>query len=849
MTNLIWSRSYSRFQLALIFISVTSLYFLVGWSSLKLATINDFSSPIWSASGLAVGCLLLFGNWLAPAIFLGAFLTNLTVNHDWINLFSIATGNMMEALVGSLLIGWLIRRNTFRGYTEFVTIAVVSVLASLVSASFGASTLLLRQLIDSQDFTYVWYTWWSGDVVGMLIILPLFLEIFIAEKLSWKLPLRKVLVLIGFLGVFLLTSILVFMKGFNQAFSWILCPFFIMSGIYLGRFYSRVILILVAYLIVVMTALGYGPFEFGDLNLDLIYVQCLLASYTFSVLFVRPLLSGFKTGIAYILYNVVGWSSIFVVIFLTSRVEKRHMMEDLQNSVQQGIETILDATHHYERLLHGGVALFLLKPEINSQEWNTFVTTLDLESNFSGINGFGFIRPIKKDQEKSLKIKIKEFDAAYSARFDDRYVVTLVDPLGRNISAQGLDIGSEEKRRTAADKSRNLNIPVATDEIHLIQDQKKRPAFLLFYPFWKSKDEFVGWFYAPVLSEVFFNRAFSQLSSLLHLKITRNDQVIYQNGDFNKSSIQKKYLRQMKTTIFGSDALLEFYPTSEFFKRHSNSTAPLALLLSLFMLSIAGFLLEQLTFGQRAEDLVKKRTSELEDSKMQLINSSKMASLGEMASGMAHEINNPITIIQGKIKVINHMLEDLNVNYPPLNAEIQRIDQTTERIGRIVKGLKTFSRSAQDDPFELVPLETIIKETLDLCAERLKANGITLTIEPVPQICVLCRASQLSQVLMNLLNNSSDALIDLKVKFISLAFEVKEPDKVFIYVTDSGQGIPLEIASKIMDPFFTTKGVGKGTGLGLSIAKGIIEAHGGTLHLDAKSTNTRFVIELPLQPL
>src|SRR5690606_33439605 len=122
--------------------------------------------------------------------------------------------------------------------------------------------------------------------------------------------------------------------------------------------------------------------------------------------------------------------------------------------------------------------------------------------------------------------------------------------------------------------------------------------------------------------------------------------------------------------------------------------------LNIFALFISGFILQQLTFGQRAEELVQRRTKELELSKIQLVHSSKMASLGEMASGMAHEINNPLTIIQGKVKVIGMLLEDLKIKDEQLFQEIDKIKFTTDRIGKIVKGLRNFSRVSVNDPFE-----------------------------------------------------------------------------------------------------------------------------------------------------
>jgi signal transduction histidine kinase/integral membrane sensor domain MASE1 len=851
------TNTYSRKRKALVFLSVAILYFCLGWISLKFATINDFASPIWSPSGFAMGALVVFGSWLAPAIFLGAFFTNLTVSPSIASLLGIATGNMLEAIVGASLIFWILEKNRFKYYSEFVALICAALLGSMVSATFGVSTLLMNGVIAPLDYGYTWYTWWSGDAVGILLILPLFLELHLSPKNLKALTLQQVSFAIAYTSIFFFLTYLVFVKDYNPAFAWIICPFLTLAGIYLDKLISRIILIGISVFIVGLTMLGYSPFEFGSLNLNLISVQSLLVSYAIAVLFVRPLSADFKTGKTFILTNLFGWTTIFIIIFITSSLEKQNMQDDLQDVVQISLEDINKTTNHYELLLEGGAALLQIKPTLTNEEWIKYQYSIKLESKFDAIVGFGFARNIQKSDEKKFQNEIqsrgvkdfflRQFNEKYSQQFPDRFLVTFLEPKIPNTHVNGLDLGSERFRREAAEKAWKTNKTVATESIRLFQDGKKQMAFSLFHPVWTEKNKLAGWTFAPIITNTFYTKVFSQYQDLLNLKISYNGLVVFQNHNENEAHFNKNYVRELKVMIFGMEHTLSFYPRTAYFQSHSHSSAPLALLMTLLMLFIAGFLLEQLTFGQRAEKLIQKRTSQLEDSKIQLINSSKMASLGEMASGMAHEINNPITIILGKIKVIRFMLEDLKINHLPLNDEISRIEHSTGRISKIVKGLKSFSRAAKEDPFELIPLETIIQETLDLCAERLKANGIKLIIDPIPQVCLFCRPSQISQVFLNMFNNSSDALTTINEKYIKINFKIQEPDRIFISIVDSGPGIPPQIASRIMEPFFTTKNVGKGTGLGLSIAKGIIEDHGGTIKFDEKSSRTRFVIELPLK--
>ena len=638
-----------------------------------------------------------------------------------------------------------------------------------------------------------------------------------------------------------------------------MCPLLIFTAIYLDKIVSRIILIASSVLIIVLITLGYGPFEFGSLNLNLIFVQSLLTSYAFSVLFVKPMSVGFKLRNSFIFTNVFGWTAIFFTIFIVAQMERERINEDLNNLVQSSVNDIKKSVDKYELLLAGGAALFRANPSLTANDWREYQNALKLETKFNAIQGFGFIRLFDKDKEADFlkeienrgikSFKIKTQDENYSKNFKDRFVLIFLEPFNENQKAIGLDIGGHAIRRTAAQRARDTNSTVVTEEIQLVQNNKNQAAFALYHPVKTLKNEFLGWTVAPVVTATFYTRTLSHYSNNLQFKIIRNDKTIFQNYLNNGKRFNKKFDREVNINLFGSDHKIQFYPTTSFFQLHSYSVPILALLMTLFMLVFAEFQLEQLNFSQKTERLIQKRTIELEASKIQLINSSKMASLGEMASSMGHEINNPLTIIHGKILVLRIMLKDLKINEPRINLELNKIEATTGRISKIVRALKSFSRAAHEDPFELIPMETIIKETLDLCSERLKANGIKLTIDPIPQLCIYCRPSQISQVFFNLLNNSSDAMAPLKTKSIEITFKIREPDRLFISVTDSGPGIPPEIALRIMDPFFTTKRVGEGTGLGLSIAKGIIESHEGSIWLDEKSAKTRFVIELPIKNL
>lgn len=252
------------------------------------------------------------------------------------------------------------------------------------------------------------------------------------------------------------------------------------------------------------------------------------------------------------------------------------------------------------------------------------------------------------------------------------------------------------------------------------------------------------------------------------------------------------------------------------------------------------------------EDLEKKvreRTAELQIAQMKMMSSSKMQALGEMAGGVAHEINNPLAIINQHAYLLKEMLASDNFDKKIVIDISHKIELTVHRISRIIKGLRAFAREGEGDPFVMNSINSIIEDTLELCREKFRFHGIDLRVSLAPNVEVQCSATQVSQVFLNLLANANDAVAEIPArdglkKWVAIEM-VEDGDDVSIAVSDCGAGIVEENREKIFEPFFTTKAVGKGTGLGLSISKGIIEGHHGSLMLDTSAPNTRFVVVLP----
>lgn len=248
---------------------------------------------------------------------------------------------------------------------------------------------------------------------------------------------------------------------------------------------------------------------------------------------------------------------------------------------------------------------------------------------------------------------------------------------------------------------------------------------------------------------------------------------------------------------------------------------------------------------QRQNKILEESIEKMKQQSIQLASQTRLSSLGEMAGNIAHEINGPLGIILGYADELLENVKGDVVEKDEVEFFAQKIHDNVIRISKIIKGLKSISRNASDDPYVETPLIEIINDSVELCKQRMINRGANLVLGDIPKDVVLeCRGTQLSQVVLNLLNNAADAVSELQDRWVKL--EVQDnTENILVIVTDSGKGIPEEVQKKMFEAYFTTKKVGHGTGLGLSISRRIVESHNGTFVIDNSFPNTRMVITLP----
>jgi signal transduction histidine kinase len=234
------------------------------------------------------------------------------------------------------------------------------------------------------------------------------------------------------------------------------------------------------------------------------------------------------------------------------------------------------------------------------------------------------------------------------------------------------------------------------------------------------------------------------------------------------------------------------------------------------------------------------RVREIEASQEQLLQAGKLAAVGQLVSGVAHEINNPLAIIAGQAQLLSRRLVD-----PDHVQRVDRIRASSMQAAKIVRELQTFV-SPRPREVTLVDLRDVIARILVLREDALRVSGIALVREIAASVALVRGdASQLEHVLLNLVLNAEQALAGRPEGRIAVRLQAHE-GRVRVAVADTGPGIPTDVLPRVFEPFFSTRPVGQGTGLGLSICYSIVQSHGGRLTADSRpGLGATFVVDLP----
>lgn len=269
-------------------------------------------------------------------------------------------------------------------------------------------------------------------------------------------------------------------------------------------------------------------------------------------------------------------------------------------------------------------------------------------------------------------------------------------------------------------------------------------------------------------------------------------------------------------------------------------------------------MLQKKLFLARSEAKYRTAFHELKAMQDQLVQSGKLASIGELVSGVAHELNQPLMVIRGRVQLIRRILgKNEPLNHDELDKQLEPVEKSTKRMMNIINHLRTFSRQSRRTLVRL-DMNQVVSESFTLISEQLRLHDIEVMEEYASGLpSIRGDKTQIEQVILNLIANARDAMDrgkgraegdDTVKKILKISTsEASDKHHLEIRITDSGEGISPEALDRIFDPFFSTKEVGEGTGLGLSISYGIVKDHGGKIEVaETGPEGTTFRILLPI---
>lgn len=322
-----------------------------------------------------------------------------------------------------------------------------------------------------------------------------------------------------------------------------------------------------------------------------------------------------------------------------------------------------------------------------------------------------------------------------------------------------------------------------------------------------------------------------QLKTLIELPINDLNEQLFDVYTLSYSRILHRS-NQFRYLLYLACLVLLVYALNMFMRLRRTALA----------LHIANITLEQ-RVSERTADL-EKALENLTKTQSQLLQSEKMSAVGQLAAGVAHEINNPLGVILGFAQAVVRKIQPGE----PLEAPLKSIEREALRCKSLVQDLLTFSRNGKA---ERVPLD--VNQAVEGAASLIKTQAKTKNVSVIEKLSaqlphVLADKNKLQQVLINLSNNALDAMPQGGQLTICTELLNETPQSwVVIKVTDNGAGIAPDILPRIFEPFFTTKPVGKGTGLGLSLVYEIVKSHSGTIDVSSRVGYTEFIIKLPVR--
>ncbi|MFT3867739.1 MAG: PAS domain S-box protein [Nibricoccus sp.] len=629
-------RSYLTTAFAYLIVAV--LYGIAARLGLLLASLHNNVSPVWPATGVAIGILLVAGRSFWLGILIGAFVANYFTAVSWQAALSIAAGNTLEAVMGAVLVLGL-QRTCGRSRNgpcpvSFVTAALV---APIVSAGVGVGALVLAGELVGQDAWTLGVTWWVGDALGALGLAPLIFAVhqeWRSKSHSAPLAYPQMLALAAATaGVCWLS----FSGKGGVGFLFAVFPLLLLATVWFGPAGSLATALVVSLAGVVTVMHGLGPFVGAGQNSDLLRLQFFMAVVLLMALVLPQFL---KRGSLWMPVTVmlVGWTlsgwMFSSLVGAAERIDRAHFKE----LVADATDRVAAQASSYQDALRAGVALIGASETVERREWASISQDFRLAERYPGVLGIGLVTLVPPGQlenfvsrirQKNPDFKVKTVpDTSPAKTASDTgaaYIITYCEPFEVNAQAIGLDVASEEIRKAAADTARDTGLPSLTRRIKLIQDDRARAGALMFAPFYRRgmvldtvedrRSTCLGWVYTPIIMELMLRDVLGRHAPELRMRVFEGRSIETRDLLFDTADASVATVAVESTTEIelGGQIFTLAWNRAVSFKAADRSAAAWAGVSAAFVSLLLALLVMSLqSTGQTAKAMVRERTAELE---------------------------------------------------------------------------------------------------------------------------------------------------------------------------------------------------------------------------------------------
>ncbi|WP_435640751.1 CHASE domain-containing protein [Micavibrio aeruginosavorus] len=564
------------------------------------------------------------------------------------------------------------------------------------------------------------------------------------------------------------------------------------------------------------------------------------------------------TVIVPLIVTFYAWKTASTFIYENNKWQFVNMTAESERALLHRIES-------YSHVLVGGSGFFGGSEDVSRDEWETFVGTLDIENNFPGIGGIGYIEYVPEGHMAEFLTHVRKTNPDFSVHppgpQSGNFIITYIEPRTKNAEAFGLNVSFEKKRYEAAIKARDTGKPTMTRSIELVQDKNRAPGFLLLQAIYKKGDELhdtveerranlVGWIYAPFVGKEFFDGLTYSQSSTMNIRVydgmdTQDKNLIYssvpQNGNHPPMFTTQRTIdiMQQKWTLV--------WESAPAYERATYSPTPTMILVGGMIFSglYAAFLFNLLNRTKIIESLVREKTQEAERQKEEAIKAA--SAKADFLAKMSHEIRTPMNGVLGFIDILQDTPMDTEQR-----AYLEKAKIAGNTLLRVIGDILDLSR-IESGKIDIDSAPFNIRTALSLCIDLVQARAQekNLILDCVvsarcPPVLVGDKY-RIKQIAINLLANAvkftEEGTIILRVDYAN--------GNLLMEFEDTGIGIAKDKLDDVFENFVQEEtGMMRrygGSGLGLSITRQLVQVMGGTVRVESeKGRGSRFFVTLPM---